>query len=145
LFMANWRLYKCLGLALMLGLHCALVHATKPCPPPPCTRSTGQFDAAGCATRADWVAVGELVDVVRHPTGAPLNKDFAEFTLRVIAWEKAGQRTPAQIRFRIGWCENGQDLPSVTRGRFRFYGVALPADDSAAATFLHFEPVSEPR
>lgn len=90
--------------------------ATKPCNPPPCEG----LDDAACAKQASWVAVGKITKVVRHPTGEPTFKDFAEFTFVPSKWEKG--TGPKELKFRVGWCNNMRQVPDATAGDFRFFG-----------------------
>jgi hypothetical protein len=119
--------------------------ATKPCPPPPCAARAGSVDGAKCAALAAWVAVGGISKIVHHHEGPPLSKDFAEFTFTVTSWEKGSGTPGQQIRFQVGWCENGRPLPEDTAGSFRFFGEALPADVSFAGRYLDFEAVQPAR
>ena len=125
-------------------LHSGPSAATKPCPPDPCRSPSGSVDAGKCRELAAWVAVGEIVDVVHHEAGPPLQKDFAEFTLRISSWEKAADSRPVVLRFRVGWCDNAQEIPKDHAGKFRFYGLPLPLDPSLPHQYLAFEPLAVP-
>lgn len=131
------RSYFLPGLALILIAANGL-EATKPCPPSPCA-SSGQFDRVKCRQLADWVAAGVITDVIHHPEGHPLWKDFAEFTFHVQSWEKGSGKQGQEIRFRVGWCDNRQELPKDISGSFRFYGMTATAGGNQ---YLHFERVS---
>jgi hypothetical protein len=136
--------HRFLLVALGATLHQAPVFATKPCLPPPCEIAGGATDLAKCQALAAWVATGNINDVVHHEQGFPLNKDFAEFTLTIQAWEKGTGKTGQEIRFQVGWCENTQPLPRDTSGTFRFFGLPAPGDSSIPNQYLHFEPVKRP-
>ena len=117
-------------------------HATKPCPPAPCDGPTGKFDRSSCEALADWVAEGIITKVVHHREGPPLAKDFAEFTFSVRRWEKKARGVGAELRFKVGWCENQQELPADTSGTFRFFGKATASQLSRGSVYLHFERVA---
>lgn len=89
--------------------------STKPCNPPPCEG----LDDAACAKKATWVMVGRITNVVRHPTGEPTFKDFAEFTFVPSRWEKGSG--PKELKFRVGWCHNMREVPNPATGEFRFF------------------------
>jgi hypothetical protein len=118
--------------------------ATKLCPPDPCRSPSGSLDAGKCRDLAAWIAVGEIVDVVHHEQGPPLQKDFAEFTLRISTWEKRADSQPAELRFRVGWCDNAQEVPRDHAGTFRFFGLPLPSDPTRPNQYLAFEPLVAP-
>ena len=116
-------------------------HATKPCPPAPCNGPTGKLDRPSCEALADWVAEGIITTVVHHREGPPLAKDFAEFTFSVRRWEKKANGVGAELRFKVGWCENRQELPADTSGTFRFFGKTAASQLSGGSVYLHFERV----
>jgi hypothetical protein len=97
----------------MWTLILSLALATKPCPSAEC-------EGAGCAEKADYIAVGTITRVTRHPQPEPVFKDFAEFTLVVTKCEKGS--CPKEIKYRVGWCHNARTLPEDTKGTFTFYG-----------------------
>jgi hypothetical protein len=117
------------------------VHATKPCPPAPCQDPSGKFDRPSCEALADWVAEGIITKVVHHREGPPLAKDFAEFTFRVHRWEKKASGAGAEVRFKVGWCVNEQELPADTSGIFRFFGKTTASPPAGGSVYLHFERV----
>ena len=90
---------------------------------------------------ADWVAVGAITKVVHHREGPPLAKDFAEFTFSVRRWEKKANGVGAELRFKVGWCENQQELPADASGTFRFFGKTAASQLSGGSVYLHFERV----
>jgi hypothetical protein len=100
--------------------------ATKPCPPSPCLDSSGKLDRAKCEDSAAWVAVGTISNVVHHPAGPPLLKDFAELTFKVQRWEKGAGKVGQELRFKVGWCENREEPPADASALVRVFG-ALPA------------------
>ncbi len=105
----------------------ALALATKPCPARECEGRT-------CAMLADVVVEGRITQVVHHPNGEPLFKDFAEFTLVVDKVLKG--KAPSKYRFRVGWCTNARALPEDTTGAYTFY---LRVPDAGEVTYLDFE------
>ena len=116
----------------VLTLLLALAVSTKPCPRPPCEG----LDDSACAGKADWVAVGKITQVVHHPTGDPMHKDFAEFTFVPSKWEKKPKGdAPAKVEFRVGWCNNTRTVPANVAGSFRFFGAAQ------AGEYLDFREV----
>jgi hypothetical protein len=117
----------------MWTLLLAVVLSTKPCPSPECT-------GAGCKDKADYIAVGTITKVVRHPQGEPLFKDFAEFTLVVRKCLKG--TCPKEINYRVGWCTNARTLPENTNGEFIFYGKKSNAEPQYLdfSTFLDTTP-----
>ena len=119
-----------------------MARATKPCPAAPCADATGSFDRHVCEKKADWIAEGMITKVRHHREGAPLNKDFAEFTFVVQRWEKKHQGTASKFRFKVGWCENGQELPSATTGLFRVFGLAPVPGSSTEPRYLYIEHVA---
>jgi hypothetical protein len=119
--------------------------ATKPCLPSPCETKGGTIDVARCQSLADWIAIGTITNVIHHEQGAPLFKDFAEFTFTVQTSEKGTNMVGREIRFQVGWCENSQPLPKDTSGRFRIFGLPLPKDASVPNRYLHFEPLEVQR
>jgi hypothetical protein len=137
-------------MVVLAFLAAVTVHATKPCPPLPFFDEKGNFDRDKCAERSNWIAVGTITNVVHHPEGMPLNKDFAEFTFVIAKWEKGEVKDPKKIQFRVGWCNNRQEVPADISGMFRFYGEALN-EKAANAQYLYFErasdvsPLSEPK
>jgi hypothetical protein len=116
-----------------------LCHATKPCPPSPCVDEYNKFDEAACRAKSDWIAVGTIANVVHKREGQPTNKDFATFTLRVQKWEMGGKNQSDKLTFKVGWCENQQELPADTSGLFRFYGTLKPAPVSGSKQYYYFE------
>jgi hypothetical protein len=106
----------------------ATCFATKPCPTPKCYNENLNFNLEECRKIADWIAVGNITDVENSEQGYPLNKNFASFTLQVSRWEKGGGEKIAQIKFKVGWCDNWQELPTDTSGLFRFYGESISDD-----------------
>jgi hypothetical protein len=120
-----------------------LCYATKPCPPSPCVNESNQFDEAACRAKSDWIAVGTISNVVHKREGQPTNKDFATFTLRVQKWELGGKNQSDKLTFRVGWCENQQELPADTSGLFRFYGTLKPAPVSGSQQYYYFEAVKK--
>lgn len=97
--------------------------ATKPCGGNKCRTPAGQFDAVRCRDAADWVAVGSIREVLRHPERFPLNKDLSEFVFVPEFWEKGTLR--GRLRFKVGWCENSTEVPEDHSGKFRFYGLSM--------------------
>ena len=85
--------------------------ATEPCLQSPCEDSSGSLVRSKCVEAATWVAVGAVSNVVHHPEGPPLSKDFAEFTFTARRWEKGKGQAGQRYRFRVGWCDNQQELP----------------------------------
>jgi hypothetical protein len=118
-------------------------NATKPCPPSPCFDSTGKANQARCFEAASWVAVGRIIEVQHHPEGSPLNKDFATFVFLIDHWEKGEQRAVQRICFKVGWCDNAQEVPEDTSGFFRFYGTGTPGATADAPKYLYFERVAD--
>lgn len=118
--------------------------ATKPCPESECA-PRGSFEEAACAAAADWIVEGRIVNVVDHPSGDPVNKNFAEFTFEIQRWVKGrpegAKSVPRQLRFRVGWCKNGRTLPAERNGRFRLWGKGSVT--AAEPEYLWFEPVSK--
>ena len=107
-----------------LALVCILLwplvaHATKPCPASPCFNSSGEFIEKQCFEAAEWVAVGNVGNVVQRQEGKPLNKNFANFSLEVERWEKGNLSTKV-LQLNIGWCD--PDFPKGENSRFRIYG-----------------------
>lgn len=123
-------------------LGAAPAYATKPCPPSPCETSTGQLDRTKCEASADWIAQGTITNVVHHPAGPPLNKDFAEFTFRIEKWEKKMDSVGPEVQFKVGWCDNRQELPTRTKlGSFRVYGLRPDPASSSASRYIFIEPI----
>jgi hypothetical protein len=129
----------------VLFLSCLFVassgFATKPCPGSPCESPHGTFDRARCESLADWVAAGSISEVVHHPAGPPMLKDFAEFTFTIRRVEKGDVKAGQILKFRVGWCQNAQTLPPDTSGEFRFFGLPLPKDPAYQNEYLYFTPV----
>jgi hypothetical protein len=109
----------------MLAVLLALVVSTKPCPAPECK-------GALCSSKADYIAMGTITKVVRHPQPEPVLKDFAEFTLVVAKCPKG--TCPKEIKYRVGWCTNARTLPEDTSGLFTFFGKS----SSGEAQYLDF-------
>ena len=131
---------KRLVLATLLAFLACSSFATPPCPPPPCWTPKTQFDPVVCDAKADWIAVGHVTNLIHHPAGYPLNKDFTEFTLVVDRWIKGGDNLPHEIAFHTGWCTNGEQMRDDA-GTFRFWGKNKPEVVNAEWEFLHFEKV----
>ena len=73
-------------------------------------------------------------------------KIFWAATMSVVALPVARPGTllpcPARgRRFRVGWCENGRELPKETAGRFRFYGTG--PKDAERPLYLDFERIPD--
>jgi hypothetical protein len=117
--------------------------ATKPCPPSPCENGMGQFDRTRCEASADWIAQGTITKVVHHREGPPLAKDFADFTFRIERWEKKADGVGPEIRFKVGWCENRQELPPRTDGLFRVFGLFPSRASPHDPRYLFLEPVND--
>jgi len=130
---------KRLVLATLLAFLACSAFATKPCPPPPCGTP---FDSKVCDGKADWIAVGRVTKLIHHPAGAPLNKDFTEFTFVVDRWIKGGDQLPHEITFHTQWCTNSEEMRD-DKGTFRFWGMNKPDAQNAEWEFLHFEKVEE--
>ena len=117
-------------------------HATKKCPVVSCSENLEL-----CAEKSIWIAEGTLHDVQRNWKGKPLNKDFASFVFRIDEWVKLPpQLSPVpEVSFQVGWCKNGQALPNVTEGRFRFYGEndVLEKGRRQIPLYLYFEKISD--
>jgi hypothetical protein len=122
--------------ALLLSACAGEAHATKPCPPSPCQAPSGQLDRPKCLEAAAWVAVGTVTEVIRHPEGPPLSKDFAEFTFTVTGWEKGTGKVGQRFRFKVGWCENQQELPNDTSVPLRVFGASPSASGASRYMFL---------
>lgn len=116
---------------------------TKPCPPSPCEKASGQFDRAACEAAAAWIAQGTITKVVHHREGPPLAKDFAEFTFRIERWEKKADGVDPRLRFKVGWCDNRQELPARTDGSFRVFGLLPGTGTAREPRYLFVEPVSD--
>ncbi len=135
---------KRLVFLLLPSLLCSTAFATKMCPPePPCFDPDHKFNSDKCTQTSDWVAVGKIEDVIDDKIGDPLNKNFAKFKFKVIRWEKAPSEDSEEkiIEFKIGWCENWQELPSDTSGLFRFYGQNK-SKQYKDRIFFYFEKIS---
>lgn len=132
------RLFLAL-LSAVLFLSVTSIKATKPCPPSPCFDSTGKVNIAKCFEAASWVAVGKIIEVQHHPEGYPLNKDFATFVFVIDRWEKGEQRNAQKISFKVGRCDNAQEIPEDTSGLFRLYGIGTPGSTADAPKYLYFE------
>jgi hypothetical protein len=89
------------------------------------------------------VAVGTVSNVVHHPEGPPLSKDFAEFTFTARRWEKGKGQANQRYRFKVGWCENQQVLPKDTTVPFRVFGTSPGAQGELRYVFL--EPLTSKR
>lgn len=130
------------GAAFMI-LGAATAHATKPCNQPPCwiAAEDAVQSREQCRAVADWVAVGTISEVERHPMGHPVNKDFARFTFNVVRWEhgNAGRNV---MHFTVGWCHNRRELPPNTAGEFRFYGSDARDPYTSGPTYYDFEPLA---
>jgi len=118
--------------------------ATKPCPPSPCDAPSGEFDRTTCEQLAAWVAVGTISRVAHHPEGPPTLKDFAEFTFRVERWEKGTGKMGHEFRFKVGWCDNQQQLPKDTSGLFRFFGTTSSSENLPRYLFFERLDAREP-
>jgi hypothetical protein len=116
-------------------------YATKPCPQAPCHDASHRFNRSQCEQLADWVAEGRIAAVVHHPEGPPLSKDFAEFTFRITRFAKRAQGVGPEVRFRVGWCDNRQELPLNTTGVFRFFGLVSNPAAPGQPGYLYFEPL----
>ena len=117
-------------------------YATKPCSPSPCMNEKYQINEALCREKSDWIAIGTLSNIVHDLQGMPTNKDFAKFTLIVKEWEKGGNGQ-GELKFKVGWCENQQELPKDTSGLFRFYGTYELAPVSQGMQYYYFEALKE--
>ena len=128
---------------IILGIHTfsCLGHATKPCAPSPCLDENHRFDEVACRAASDWIAIGEISNIVHKHEGPPTNKDFARFELRVRKWEKGEKNRRNKLYFQVGWCENQQELPADISGLFRFYGPDQPAPIAGGAQYFYFEPL----
>ncbi len=117
--------------------------ATKPCPPPPCAPE-GKFDSTLCREKAQWIVVGKIEKVVHHHEPPPVTKDFAEFTVRTVKWEKGEPKTKLEtLVFQVGWCNNQMEPPDGAEGKtFRFYGMGDPgvSKQEGGPQYLHFVP-----
>jgi hypothetical protein len=131
----------CIMLASLL-LAALSARATKPCSPSPCLDSAGRLDVSKCLDAASWVAVGKIIRVQHHPEGPPLAKDFATFILSINRWEKGEFKNIHEIQFKVGWCDNAQELPNDTSGLFRLYGIGVPGSESTPAAYLYIERVA---
>lgn len=129
------------GLQACFLVGAPVAHATKPCPLSPCENSSGQFERARCQAQAGWIAQGTIADVVHHREGPPTGKDFAQFTFTAIHWEKELKSSRQIFHFTVGWCDNRHQLPRVTSGLFRVFGVASKADASGSDHYLYLEPI----
>lgn len=133
-----------LALPLLLALLALPLHATKPCPAPPCfDQPSGEFNAKKCNAGSDWVASGHITNLVHHPQGYPLMKDFATFTFVVEHWLRGGDPTVKEIPFTVGWCRNSEEMRS-DRGTFMFWGKNKPKGENAEWEFVHFERTDIP-
>jgi hypothetical protein len=121
----------------------SVTSATEPCLRSPCQDSSGALVRSQCVEAAAWVAVGAVSNVVHHPAGPPLSKDFAEFTFTVRCWEKGKGKAGQRYRFHVGWCDNQQELPKVTTAPFRVFGTSPGAQDEPRYLFL--EPLTSKR
>lgn len=118
-----------------------VAQATKPCALSPCENSSGQFERARCEAQADWIAQGTIDDVLHHREGPPTGKDFAQFTFTPTRWEKKLESSRRIFHFTVGWCDNRQQLPRVTSGLFRVFGVASKTGASGSDHYLYLEPI----
>jgi hypothetical protein len=98
--------------------------ATEPCLGSPCQDSSGALVRSRCVEAPAWVAVGTVSHVMHHRAGPPLSKDFAEFTFTARRWEKGKGQAGQRYRFRVGWCDNQQELPKDTTVPFRVFGTS---------------------
>jgi hypothetical protein len=118
--------------------------ATKPCPPSPCLDKNGKLDDEKCRVVSEWIAVGTITKIKHDRKGYPLNKDFAEFTLNVIQWEKGDcKKLGKKLRFKVGWCQNQFELPKETGGLFRFYGTYQTEPIYNGLQYYYFERIKE--
>src|ERR1700686_3765034 len=100
--------------------------ASPPCPSSPCfVYPPGKFDSAKCDAASDWQSVGKIKNLVHHPAGPPLMKDFASFTFVVDRWVRGGDPKVKEIPFTVGWCKNGEEMKS-DYGYFMFWGKNKP-------------------
>jgi hypothetical protein len=128
--------------ALILFTSAGALFATKPCQSSPCQAPSGELDRPKCEQVAKWIAVGVISRVEHHREGPPLLKDFARFTFRVQRWEKGTGKVGQEFRFKVGWCDNQQELPKDTSGLFRFFGAASSADGEPR--YFFFERLTAP-
>jgi hypothetical protein len=131
-------------LALLLALLALPLNATKPCPPSPClSYPGGRFDYDKCQNASDWVALGRIKNLVHHPAGYPLLKDFATFTFVVDRWLRGGDRKIREIPFTVGWCKNTQEMTG-DYGYFTFWGKNQPKVANAEWEYVYFERADIP-
>ena len=97
----NGLTYRALAIAIALAAS-GYSNATKPCLPSPCEAAGVGFKAEKCNAAAAWIATGTISEVVRHPQGPPLSKDFAEFTFTISAWEKGQVPGVTSMRLQVG-------------------------------------------
>ena len=135
----SMKIYRYLGVVLVSTLWVSNLQATKPCPPSPCMDEHAQFDLKKCRSVSDWIAVGTISHIKHKKEGPPTNKDFAEFTLDVIKWEKGGENLGKKLRFKVGWCYNQDELPSNTAGLFKFYGTYQLEPINDSLQYYYFE------
>jgi len=113
---------------------------TEPCPSSPCQEPSGALTRSRCNEAAEWIAVGDISEVVHHKQGPPLSKDFAEFTFTVKRWEKGTGKTGRKLRFHVGWCDNQQELPKDTSSPFRVFGA--PPGPNGEPRYLFLEELT---
>jgi hypothetical protein len=133
----------CVAIAVSLT-QASSVFATEPCLRSPCEDSSGSLVRSKCFEAAAWVAVGTISKVVHHAEGPPLSKDFAEFTFTARRWEKGKGKAGQTYRFRVGWCENQQELPKDTTVLFRVFGTSPGAQGEPRYLFLEPLAFSKP-
>ena len=133
-----------LALLLLLVLLALPLNATKPCPSSPCfDQPSGQFNARKCDAASDWQAVGHIKNLVHHPQGQPLMKDFATFTFVVEQWVRGRDPKVKEIPFTVGWCKNAEKMKS-DHGSFMFWGKNKPKVENAEWEYLHFDRTDIP-
>jgi hypothetical protein len=52
-------------------------------------------------------------------------------------WEKCTGKMGQEFRFKVGWCDNQQQLPRDTSGWFRFFGTTSSSESQSR--YLFFE------
>ncbi len=143
------RYYLAMTVRSPFGL-CAIVvalappaFATKPCPELACAPG-GKFDAATCRDKASYIVVGKIAKVAHRREPPPLTKDFAEFTVEVVRWEKGEPKAKAgTLVFQVGWCNNRLEPPAGAEGKaFRFFGTGDPTvgKEDGGPQYLYFVP-----
>ena len=138
----NWSSRAVVAIVACLA-RTSVTSATEPCLRSPCEDSYGSLVRSRCVEAAAWVAVGAVSNVVHHPEGPPLSKDFAEFTFTVRRWEMGKGQANQRYRFKVGWCENQQVLPKDTTVPFRVFGTSPGAQGEPRYLFL--EPLTSKR